>query len=142
MRVARRRALLGLACLLCAGLLASTLWRVAERGRFTRPFSSYGSGAQGARALYVLLSELGYPILGTSAKAIAMAEDRDLFRDLCQRLQLAQPKNAIVSDLAHAESAALGVGFPVLVRPSYVLGGGGMEIGYWLSAMKDRFNAL
>lgn len=58
-----KRAFIGLAVALCLGLLGLTLTRVADRGRFARPFSSYGAGEQGTRGLYVLLAELGVPTL-------------------------------------------------------------------------------
>ncbi|MFM8270261.1 MAG: carbamoyl-phosphate synthase large subunit, partial [Pseudomonadota bacterium] len=76
------------------------------------------------------LSKLNIPILGTSAQAIEIAEDRDKFRALCNRLQLRQPESVVVSDAEHVLEAAEKVSFPLLVRPSYVLGGRGMEIIY------------
>ncbi len=86
------------------------------------------------------LAKHGVPILGTSADAIQVAEDRDKFRALCQKLGIEQPSSEIVSDREKAAEAAEKLGFPLLVRPSFVLGGGGMEILYntrdfdrWLS---------
>jgi carbamoyl-phosphate synthase large subunit len=86
------------------------------------------------------LAELGYAIVGTSAQAIEMASDRDQFRALCTRLGIAQPESRIVFKREGAAAAAEDLGFPLLVRPSFVLGGGGMEILYnsrdfdrWLS---------
>jgi len=76
------------------------------------------------------LAKLNVPILGTSAQAIEIAEDRDKFRALCNRLQLRQPESVVVSDAAHVLEAAEKISFPLLVRPSYVLGGRGMEIIY------------
>ena len=61
--IAWRRLAFSAFLLASAGLLVLTLVRVAERGRFARPYSSYGSGAQGTRALFLLLGELGYPLL-------------------------------------------------------------------------------
>ena len=76
------------------------------------------------------LGVLGYPIIGTSAEAIDISEDRDKFRALCHRLKLKQPESVTVPDRKQALAAATQLGFPVLVRPSFVLGGGGMEIIY------------
>jgi len=76
------------------------------------------------------LAKLNVPILGTSAQAIEIAEDRDKFRALCNRLQINQPESVVVSDASHVLEAAEKIGFPLLVRPSYVLGGRGMEIIY------------
>lgn len=61
--IAWRRVVFWMFLIASAGLLVLTLVRVAERGRFARPYSSYGSGAQGTRALFLLLGELGYPLL-------------------------------------------------------------------------------
>lgn len=76
------------------------------------------------------LAQLGIPIMGTSADAIQVAEDRDLFRELCTRLKLKQPESVAVMDPENVLEAAEKIGFPLLVRPSYVLGGRGMEIIY------------
>lgn len=76
------------------------------------------------------LAKLNVPILGTSAEAIEIAEDRDKFRALCNRLQLKQPESVVVTDPNQVLEAAEKISFPLLVRPSYVLGGRGMEIIY------------
>jgi carbamoyl-phosphate synthase large subunit len=76
------------------------------------------------------LAKYNVPIIGTSADAIQIAEDRDKFRDLCNRLKLKQPESVTVADREDALEAAEKLGFPVLVRPSFVLGGGGMAILY------------
>ena len=76
------------------------------------------------------LAQLGIPIMGTSAEAIQVAEDRDLFRELCTRLKLKQPESVAVTDPENVLEAAEKIGFPLLVRPSFVLGGRGMEIIY------------
>lgn len=70
------------------------------------------------------------PILGTSAEAISIAEDREKFKALCQELKLKQPECLTVTHRDEAQAAAEKLGFPLLVRPSFVLGGGGMEILY------------
>ncbi len=70
------------------------------------------------------------PILGTSFDAIDLAEDRERFQKLIEKLKLRQPQNAIVRSVAEAVVAAESVGFPLVVRPSYVLGGRAMEVVY------------
>src|SRR5438034_9037026 len=70
----------------------------------------------------------GVPILGTSVDSIEAASDREKFRDLIQRLKLKQPANGIARNLAEARAIAKQIGYPVLVRPSFVLGGRAMEI--------------
>ncbi|MFD1511559.1 carbamoyl-phosphate synthase large subunit [Lacimonas salitolerans] len=77
-----------------------------------------------ANALY----EEGIPILGTTPDAIDLAEDRERFQQLVQRLGLKQPVNGIASTDAQALAIADDIGFPLVVRPSYVLGGRAMEI--------------
>ncbi|HZT46734.1 MAG TPA: carbamoyl-phosphate synthase large subunit, partial [Hyphomicrobiaceae bacterium] len=74
------------------------------------------------------LEAAGVPILGTSPDAIDLAEDRDRFKELVERLQLKQPASGIARNLAEARSVADGLGYPVMIRPSYVLGGRAMEI--------------
>ena len=70
----------------------------------------------------------GVPIIGTSPEAIDRAEDRERFQQMIERLGLKQPSNAIVRSTEEAISAAKDVGYPLVVRPSYVLGGRAMEI--------------
>ncbi len=74
------------------------------------------------------LEEAGVPILGTSPDAIDLAEDRERFQDLVNRLDLKQPVNGIASTDAQALEIAKDIGFPLVIRPSYVLGGRAMEI--------------
>ncbi|MDF1731247.1 MAG: carbamoyl-phosphate synthase large subunit [Minwuia sp.] len=74
------------------------------------------------------LLDAGVTILGTSVDAIDLAEDRDRFQDLLQRLDLRQPPNGIARSNEEAKAVAEKLGFPVLLRPSYVLGGRAMEI--------------
>lgn len=76
------------------------------------------------------LSQAGVPILGTSVDAIDRAEDRDRFNDLVKRLNLRQPDSGIALSTEGALEAAKRIGYPVLLRPSYVLGGRAMEIVY------------
>ena len=72
----------------------------------------------------------GVPIIGTSTAAIDQAEDREQFQQLVQKLGLQQPPNAIVTTLDEGVGSAAGIGYPLVVRPSYVLGGRAMEIVY------------
>ena len=74
------------------------------------------------------LEEAGIPILGTSPDAIDLAEDRDRFKELVDNLGLKQPNNGIAHSDDEARTIAVDIGFPVVIRPSYVLGGRAMEI--------------
>ncbi len=74
------------------------------------------------------LEAAGIPILGTPKDAIDLAEDRERFKDLLNRLGLRQPANGIARSVEAAETIAAEIGYPVLIRPSYVLGGRAMEI--------------
>ena len=76
------------------------------------------------------LERRGYKILGTSPESIDIAEDRARFGELIRKLKLKQPAGAMVQNASEAFEAASKVGYPVLVRPSYVLGGTAMEIIY------------
>ncbi len=74
------------------------------------------------------IEKAGIPILGTTPDAIDLAEDRERFQKLLHELELTQPKNALAYSADEAVDAAHEVGFPVVIRPSYVLGGRAMEI--------------
>jgi carbamoyl-phosphate synthase large subunit len=87
-------------------------------------------GGQTPLKLSQALSRAGIPILGTSADAIDIAEDRERFQQLLQRLGLRQPANGTARSAAEAEEIADRIGYPVVIRPSYVLGGRAMEIVY------------
>jgi carbamoyl-phosphate synthase large subunit len=76
------------------------------------------------------LEAAGAPIIGTSVDSIDRAEDREQFQEMVERLGLKQPANGIALDLQQAVHVARRIGYPVLVRPSYVLGGRAMEIVY------------
>jgi carbamoyl-phosphate synthase large subunit len=78
----------------------------------------------------------GVPIIGTSPDAIDRAEDRERFQALLQKLRLRQPENGVARTFEEAEKVALQIGFPVVVRPSYVLGGRAMEIVYSLDQLR------
>ncbi|MFN7418512.1 MAG: carbamoyl-phosphate synthase large subunit [Alphaproteobacteria bacterium] len=85
-------------------------------------------GGQTPLKLAQALEEAGIPILGTSPDAIDLAEDRERFQQLLHRLEIAQPVNAIARSRDEAFAGAHKVGYPVVIRPSYVLGGRAMEI--------------
>ncbi len=85
-------------------------------------------GGQTPLKLAAPLEAAGIPILGTSPDAIDLAEDRERFQQLLHRLNIAQPINAIARSRDEAFEGAHKVGYPVVIRPSYVLGGRAMEI--------------
>ncbi|MCL6408470.1 carbamoyl phosphate synthase large subunit, partial [Dickeya dadantii] len=76
------------------------------------------------------LEAAGVPVIGTSPDAIDRAEDRERFQHAVNRLGLKQPSNATVATIEQAVEKARGIGYPLVVRPSYVLGGRAMEIVY------------
>jgi len=85
-------------------------------------------GGQTPLKLAHALEAADIPILGTSPDAIDLAEDRERFQTLLNDLNLLQPANGIARSIAEAEAVALDIGYPLVVRPSYVLGGRAMEI--------------
>jgi carbamoyl-phosphate synthase large subunit len=85
-------------------------------------------GGQTPLKLAQALADARIPILGTSPDAIDLAEDRRRFQELLQRLALQQPENGTATSAAEAERVARQIGYPVVIRPSYVLGGRAMEI--------------
>jgi carbamoyl-phosphate synthase large subunit len=85
-------------------------------------------GGQTPLKLAQALEDAGIPILGTSPDAIDLAEDRERFQQLLHQLKIAQPVNALARSPEEARAAAHKVGYPIVIRPSYVLGGRGMEI--------------
>lgn len=87
-------------------------------------------GGQTPLNLATGLQACGIPILGTSAEAIDAAEDRDKFQKLLRKIKLEQPANGIATNLEEACRIAKEISYPVVIRPSYVLGGRGMEIAY------------
>ena len=87
-------------------------------------------GGQTPLKLSQALAKAGIPILGTSADAIDVAEDRERFQQLLHKLGLRQPENGIARSAAEAEAITDRIGYPVVIRPSYVLGGRAMEIVY------------
>jgi len=93
-------------------------------------------GGQTPLKLAVGLENAGVPILGTSPEAIDRAEDRERFQQMIQRLNLLQPENATVRSKEEAVREAERIGYPLVVRPSYVLGGRAMEIVHKESELK------
>ena len=85
-------------------------------------------GGQTPLKLARALEAAGVPIIGTSPDSIDLAEDRERFQNLLERLGLKQPPNATARSVEQAVTAAKDLGYPLVVRPSYVLGGRGMEI--------------
>ncbi len=97
-------------------------------------------GGQTPLKLARALEENGVPIIGTSPDAIDRAEDRERFQQMVNKLGLKQPANATVSNMEEALERAEVIGFPLVVRPSYVLGGRAMEIVYDLKDLKRYLN--
>ena len=93
-------------------------------------------GGQTPLNLAKSLKANGVKILGTSVEAIDRAEDRDKFKKLLDKIQLRQPANGIATSLEEACDAAKKIGYPIVIRPSYVLGGRAMEIVYDESSLK------
>jgi len=94
-------------------------------------------GGQTPLKLAVALEQAGVPIIGTSPDAIDRAEDRERFQELLNKLGLKQPANGIARSFEEAEKIAERIGYPAVVRPSYVLGGRAMEIVYDQQQLRD-----
>ena len=76
------------------------------------------------------LAEAGVNILGTSIDSIDIAEDRDLFRHMMEKLEIPMPESGMAIDIDAARAVAARIGYPIMIRPSFVLGGRGMEVIY------------
>jgi carbamoyl-phosphate synthase large subunit len=96
-------------------------------------------GGQTPLGLARSLAELGVPIMGTSVDAIDEAEDRRRFEALCRRLEIRTPEAGTATSVDEALGVAARIGYPVLVRPSYVLGGRAMEIVYDEASLCEYF---
>ena len=94
-------------------------------------------GGQTPLKLALPLWEKGVPIIGTSPDSIDRAEDRERFKEVLDKLGLKQPDNGIARAVDEAERIADDIGYPVVVRPSYVLGGRAMEIVYDLEGLRN-----
>ena len=99
-------------------------------------------GGQTALGLAKGLAAAGIPILGTTPEAIDLAEERGLFQGILDAAGLLAPANGVATNLDEAVEVAKRIGYPVLVRPSFVLGGRGMEIIYEESAMPGYFERI
>ena len=99
-------------------------------------------GGQTALGLAQGLKQAGVPILGTSPDAIDLAEERGSFSRILDKAGLLAPANGTATTISEAKLIAERIGYPVLVRPSYVLGGRGMEIVYEPEGMDDYFRRI
>lgn len=98
-------------------------------------------GGQTPLNLAAELEKNGVKILGTSPSVIDLAEDRDLFRAMMEKLEIPMPESGMATTVEEAIAIAKEIGYPVMVRPSYVLGGRGMEVVYDDASMTDYMNA-
>ena len=98
-------------------------------------------GGQTPLNLAAELEKNGVKILGTSPSVIDLAEDRDLFRDMMDKLEIPMPESGMATTVDEAIAIAEKIGYPVMVRPSYVLGGRGMEVVYDNETMTEYMNA-
>ncbi|PPR16998.1 MAG: Carbamoyl-phosphate synthase large chain [Alphaproteobacteria bacterium MarineAlpha9_Bin3] len=99
-------------------------------------------GGQTPLKLAKALSKANIPIIGTSPDMIDLAEDRDRFQKLLKKLKLKQPPNGICNSASEAVNIAKKIGYPVLVRPSYVLGGRAMEIIHNEQSLNQYINSI
>ena len=98
-------------------------------------------GGQTPLNLAADLEKNGVKILGTSPAVIDLAEDRDLFREMMDKLEIPMPESGMAVNVEEALEIAHKIGFPVMVRPSYVLGGRGMEVVYDEESLTQYMNA-
>ena len=98
-------------------------------------------GGQTPLNLAADLKKNGVTILGTQPEVIDLAEDRDLFRGMMEKLGIPMPESGMATTVAEAIEIAKKIGYPVMVRPSYVLGGRGMEVVYDDNSMEDYMKA-
>ncbi|MBQ6815206.1 MAG: carbamoyl-phosphate synthase large subunit [Lachnospiraceae bacterium] len=98
-------------------------------------------GGQTPLNLAADLKKAGVNILGTTPETIDLAEDRDLFRDMMDKLEIPMPEAGMAVNAKEAIAIAEKIGYPVMVRPSYVLGGRGMEVVYDSEALEFYMNA-
>ena len=118
-----------------------TLEHVLEIAHVERPIGVVVQlGGQTPLRLAKALAAAGVPIMGTSPESIDAAEDRRQFEALARKLGIRQPPNGTAESVAGALAAAERIGYPVLVRPSYVLGGRGMRIVYDAEELRGFFD--
>ena len=98
-------------------------------------------GGQTPLNLAADLEQNGVKILGTSPSVIDLAEDRDRFRAMMDKLEIPMPESGMAANVDDALAIAAQIGYPVMVRPSYVLGGRGMEVVYDDESMTEYMNA-
>lgn len=98
-------------------------------------------GGQTPLNLAADLEKNGVKILGTAPSVIDLAEDRDLFREMMEKLEIPMPESGMAVNVDEAIEIAQRIGYPVMVRPSYVLGGRGMEVVYDDESMKNYMSA-
>ena len=98
-------------------------------------------GGQTPLNLAADLEKNGVKILGTAPSVIDLAEDRDLFREMMEKLDIPMPESGMAVNVEEALEIAEKIGYPVMVRPSYVLGGRGMEVVYDAESMVGYMNA-
>lgn len=98
-------------------------------------------GGQTPLNLAADLEKNGVKILGTAPSVIDLAEDRDLFRAMMEKLEIPMPESGMAVNVDEAIEIAKGIGYPVMVRPSYVLGGRGMEVVYDDESMSNYMQA-
>jgi len=98
-------------------------------------------GGQTPLNLAADLEKNGVKILGTAPSVIDLAEDRDLFREMMEKLEIPMPESGMATTVDEAVAIANKIGYPVMVRPSYVLGGRGMEVVYDDESMVGYMNA-
>ena len=98
-------------------------------------------GGQTPLNLAAELEKNGVKILGTAPSVIDLAEDRDLFREMMEKLEIPMPESGMATNVEEAIAIANKIGYPVMVRPSYVLGGRGMEVVYDDESMTEYMKA-
>ncbi len=99
-------------------------------------------GGQTPLKLAQPLTDAGVPIWGTPARAIFEAEDRRSFHKLCERLEIPQPAGGVAQEPAEAASLAAEIGYPVMVRPSFVLGGRAMQVVHDEAELEGYLNVV
>ena len=119
-----------------------TLEDVLEIADLEKPFGVIVQfGGQTPLKLAAALESAGVPIIGTSPDSIDLAEDRERFQLLVEQLELLQPNNRIARDSDEAVRRAVEIGYPLVVRPSYVLGGRAMEVVYSEDELRTYMDA-